>query len=90
MQVILALAATLSGTAAWFSGRISFWLADALLIFAVVPLTLVVILPTNRRLLDPRLDRNSKAPVACRRNGAGFTRSALCWAARLQFPFSVR
>ena len=31
----------------------------AVLIFAVMPFTLIVIMPTNKRLLDPALDRNS-------------------------------
>jgi hypothetical protein len=29
------------------------WLAGALLIFAVIPFTLIAILPTNKKLLDP-------------------------------------
>jgi Domain of unknown function (DUF1772) len=29
------------------------------LIFAVVPFTLLVIMPTNRKLLDPAIDRSS-------------------------------
>jgi uncharacterized membrane protein len=35
------------------------WLVAAVLILAVVPFTLVVIRPTNDKLLDPRRDRRS-------------------------------
>ena len=35
-------------------------LIGALLIFAVVPFTLIVIRPTNKKLLDPTLDRTSQ------------------------------
>ena len=61
MQVILALAATLAGVFAWLGGGGFLWLGGALLIFAVVPFTLLAILPTNRRLLDRGLDRKSEA-----------------------------
>src|SRR5262245_22668724 len=59
MQVILALAATGAGFGAWFSGAPTAWLAGALLIFSVVPFTLLVIMPTNKKLLDPEIDRAS-------------------------------
>jgi uncharacterized membrane protein len=61
MQVILALVATVSAVSAWFLGEGMSWLAGGLLIFAVVPFTLIAIMPTNRKLLDPALDRASKA-----------------------------
>jgi uncharacterized membrane protein len=35
------------------------WLVGALLIGAVIPFTLVVIMPTNRKLLEPGCDRSS-------------------------------
>jgi hypothetical protein len=61
LQVALALTATIAGIGAWFTGAPLSWLAGALLIFAVVPFTLIAILPTNRKLLDPALDRSSEA-----------------------------
>jgi uncharacterized membrane protein len=61
MQVILALVATISSIAAWFLGAGVSWLAGGLLIFAVVPFTLIVIMPTNKKLLDPATDRTSDA-----------------------------
>ncbi len=36
------------------------WLAGGLLLGAVIPFTLIVILPTNKRLLDPSLDKDSQ------------------------------
>ena len=35
------------------------WLIGGILLGALVPFTLIVIMPTNRRLLDPRLDSSS-------------------------------
>jgi uncharacterized membrane protein len=61
LQVILALTATIAGLGAWFTGGPSSWLAGASLIFAVIPFTLIAILPTNRKLLDPTLNRSSQA-----------------------------
>jgi uncharacterized membrane protein len=61
MQVLLAVVATLTATAAWMSGGSAAWLVGALLIFAVIPFTFFAIMPTNRALLDPALDRTSEA-----------------------------
>jgi hypothetical protein len=56
MQASLAVAGCFSGlAAAWLAGDA--WIAlGSLLLGAVVPFTLLVILPTNRQLLDPGLD----------------------------------
>jgi hypothetical protein len=35
------------------------WLVGSGLLFFVVPFTLIVIMPTNKRLLDPGVDRSS-------------------------------
>lgn len=51
MQVPLALLASLSGLGAWLAGGGATWLLGALLIASVIPFTLLVIMPTNRRLL---------------------------------------
>ena len=61
MQIILALAAAIAGVGAWFMGAPLSCIVGALLIFAVVPFTLLAILPTNKKLLDPSLDRASDA-----------------------------
>jgi Anthrone oxygenase len=64
MQVFLAVTATLAGTARWVQGGATIWLAAALLIFAVIPFTLIAIRPINNRLLDPRRDRGSAETMA--------------------------
>jgi hypothetical protein len=60
MQVILALAATIAGISAWFLGAPRLWFVGAVLIFAVIPFTLIVMMPTNKKLLDPGLNRASE------------------------------
>ncbi|MGH9554368.1 MAG: DUF1772 domain-containing protein [Terriglobales bacterium] len=59
MQVSLALLAFLSAIAAWWMDAGRGWLIGGLLIVAVIPFTLLVILPTNKKLLDPALDKDS-------------------------------
>jgi Anthrone oxygenase len=49
----------LSAAGAWLTGASLTWLIAGILLGLVIPFTLIVILPTNRRLLDPALDRNS-------------------------------
>jgi uncharacterized membrane protein len=39
------------------------WLTAGVLLGAVIPFTLVVIFPTNKRLLDPSLDAGSQAAI---------------------------
>jgi hypothetical protein len=60
MQIILALAAAIAGISAWFLGAPRLWFVGAVLIFAVIPFTLLVIMPTNKKLLDPGLDHASE------------------------------
>jgi uncharacterized membrane protein len=60
MQASLASLGTLAAIAAWLQGASPLWLAGGLLLGALIPFTLVVILPTNKRLLDPSLDKDSK------------------------------
>jgi Domain of unknown function (DUF1772) len=61
MQASLAVVGCVMGLwSAWV--RADRWLAlAAVLLGLVVPFTLVVILPTNKRLLDPTLDAHSHA-----------------------------
>ena len=56
LQASLAVIGSLTGVAAWLLGSSVWWAVSAALLFAVVPLTLVVIFPTNKRLLDPALE----------------------------------
>jgi uncharacterized membrane protein len=60
MQIILALVATIAGISAWFMGAPRLWFVGAVLIFAVIPFTFIAIMPTNKKLLDPGLDRASE------------------------------
>jgi hypothetical protein len=59
MQASLAITATLAGLLAWILGAGPLWLLGALLIFAVVPVTFVIIMPTNKLLLAPGRDLSS-------------------------------
>jgi Domain of unknown function (DUF1772) len=61
MQAALALAGTIAGISEWLRSWRVVWLVGTILIFAVVPFTFFVIMPTNKRLLDPALDRTSEA-----------------------------
>ncbi len=60
MHATLALIATFAGVGAWLTGAPRAWFSGAVLIFAVVPFTLLAIMPTNKKLLDPALDRSSE------------------------------
>ena len=59
MQVPLAVVSTLAGLVSWLMTGKILWLIGTLLIFAVIPFTLVVIMPTKKLLLDPVRDRAS-------------------------------
>ena len=47
---------------AWFAGATFWWLIAGALLGSVIPFTLIVILPTNKQLLNPAL--NKKSPEA--------------------------
>src|SRR5256886_3616067 len=59
MQASLALVGCALGLAAWARGGDRAVLIAAVLLGAVVPFTLIVLLPTNKQLLDPSLDSRS-------------------------------
>lgn len=59
MQASLAITGFAAGLTAWLLGAGSAWLIAALLIAAVVPVTLIVIFPTNKRLLETGRDPDS-------------------------------
>jgi uncharacterized membrane protein len=60
MQASLAIVACLSAFSSWWISRELAWLVGTILIGSVVVFTLVVMLPTNMRLVDPSLDRSSE------------------------------
>ena len=59
MQATCAAVGLLSSLAAWLTGATVWWLIAGVLLGLVIPFTLIVILPTNKRLLDPTLDKRS-------------------------------
>jgi hypothetical protein len=59
MQATCAAVSLLSSLAAWLTGATFWWLVAGALLGSVIPFTLIVILPTNKRLLDPTLDKRS-------------------------------
>ncbi|NJO12609.1 MAG: DUF1772 domain-containing protein [Gammaproteobacteria bacterium] len=56
MQASLALVGLAAGVAAWWLARDPWVLAAAVLLGAVVPYTLLVMMPTNQHILHPALD----------------------------------
>jgi len=59
MQASLAITAFVAAIGAWLESSRWVWLAGGILIGVVVPLTLIVIFPTNKKLLDPSLNPDS-------------------------------
>jgi Domain of unknown function (DUF1772) len=60
MQASLAVAGSLLAIATWLTGAGLVWLLAGLVLGSVVPFTLLVMWPTNKRLEDPGLDTASK------------------------------
>ena len=60
MQASLAAVGTFAAIAARLLGAPAPWLVGGLLLGPLIPFTLIVILPTNKRLLDPSLDKDSE------------------------------
>ena len=64
LQASLAVGGCLAAVAAWTQGSTTPVLTAGLLLGSAVPFTLIVILPTNKRLLDAGLDRGSPEAAA--------------------------
>jgi hypothetical protein len=60
MQVLLATVGFGAAIASFVLTSNYAWLLGGILIVAVIPFTLICILPTNKKLLSPSLDRNSE------------------------------
>jgi len=92
MQASLAALGTLAAVAAWLMGAPARWLVGGLLFGAVIPFTLLVILPTNKRLLDPSLDKDSKLAEQLLQRWAMLhaVRSCLSLASFLVFLFAAK
>jgi hypothetical protein len=59
MQASLAAVGLVSSIAAWLAEAAFLWVVAGVLLGSVIPFTLIVILPTNKQLLSPALDRRS-------------------------------
>jgi hypothetical protein len=59
MQASLAILGLMVAILAWTASRDAGILVAGLLLGSAIPFTLLVILPTNKRLLDPTLDASS-------------------------------
>jgi len=64
MQGGLALVGGIAGIARWALYGGAGWLAGGVLLAAMIPYTLIVMLPTNKRLLDPTLAARGQEAVA--------------------------
>jgi len=60
MQAPLALAGSTAALLAWRPEHNVGWLIGGALLFLVIPFTLIVIFPTNKKLESPELDVNSE------------------------------
>ena len=91
MQASLAALGTLAAIASWLMGAPAPWLVGGILLGAVIPFTLIVILPTNKRLLDTSLDKDSNLAEQLLRHWAKLhaVRSALSLTSCLMFLFST-
>ena len=59
LQATLAAVGLVSSIAAWLAGANFLWVVAGALLGSVIPFTLIVILPTNKQLLNPTLNRRS-------------------------------
>jgi hypothetical protein len=59
MQATCAAFGLLSSIAAWLAGATLWWLVAGAVLGSVIPFTLSVILPTNKLLFSPTLDKQS-------------------------------
>jgi len=91
MQASLAVFGTLNAVVSWFLGGGLSWLIGGILLGSVIPFTLIVILPTNRQLLDQNLDKNSALAhqLLTRWGRLHAVRSIVSLAAFLIFLYSV-
>ena len=91
MQAPLAAVGSLSALVSWWFDRSLSWLLGGVLLALIIPFTLVVILPTNKRLESQELDlRSGEAGSLLRRWGRLHgVRSILSGAAFLIFLFTL-
>ena len=59
LQATSAAVGLISSIAAWLAGATFWWLVAGVILGSVIPFTLLVILPTNKLLLSPTLNKRS-------------------------------
>lgn len=59
LQASLAIIGTIAALVAWWLSRETLWLVGGLIFFAVVPITLIAIFPTNQQPHPTELDSSS-------------------------------
>jgi hypothetical protein len=89
MEASCAAVGLLSSLAAWLAGASFWWVVAGVLLGSVIPFTLIVILPTNKLLLDPTLDKRSAEAerLLCRWSRLHAVRSVLSGLALLLFLY---
>ena len=60
MQASLAACGFIASVVAWLAGAGGWWLIGGILLGSVIPFTLFFIMPTNKELLSPSLDKGSE------------------------------
>ncbi|SPQ02114.1 conserved membrane hypothetical protein [Candidatus Sulfobium mesophilum] len=60
MQASLAAFGSINGITAWLLSSGITWLIGGIFLGAVIPFTLIVMFPVNKKLLDPSLDKSSE------------------------------
>jgi hypothetical protein len=92
MQAPLAIVGSLLAFASWWIGKDSAWLIGGILLFSVIPFTLVVIFPTNRALESDNLDLSSSNAERLMRQWSALhaVRVGLSLVAFLIFLFALR
>ena len=91
MQAPLAVVGSLSAFISWWFDRSLSWLLGGVLLLLIIPFTLVVILPTNKRLESRELDlRSEEAGLLLQRWGRlHAVRSVVSGVAFLIFLFTL-
>jgi uncharacterized membrane protein len=92
MQASLAIVGSLLALASWWIGKDAAWLLGGILLFAVIPFTLVVIFPTNKELESDKLDVSSAQAERLLRRWSGLhaVRSGLSLVAFVIFLFALQ
>lgn len=89
MQATLAALGLLSSVGTWLAGATFWWLVGGIVPGAVIPYTLLVILPTNKQFLSSTRDRRSAQTerLLARWGALHSVRSVLSGAALLLFLY---